>query len=224
MFIQIASTSVLTVIGCYDNGMKKLSRRTYIFLLIFIGALSILILLGVLYSGSRYNIFPQLVASYTGKNDAIDFPNINEYHLSPSQQKLVSILHKEYELQPSGTKYSEGVSEPWCADFVSWVFREAGAPLSNPNNGHWRIPGTHTLRDYYEQAGRFKSVQSGYLPRVGDVMLYDNPSPFGQHANIIIDNTDGAVTTIGGNEPGGIRVVRHNTPDGAGLIGYGVFE
>jgi hypothetical protein len=54
-------------------------------------------------------------------------------------------------------------------------------------------------------------------------MIYDNPSPFGQHTNIVIENTDGIVTTIGGNEPGGIRIIKHTTPDGLGFIGYGVF-
>ncbi len=55
-------------------------------------------------------------------------------------------------------------------------------------------------------------------------MLYDNPSPFGQHTNIVIKNESGIVTTIGGNEPGGIRIVEHATKDTAGFIGYGVFS
>jgi len=39
----------------------------------------------------------------------------------------------------------------------------------------------------------------------------------------VIGNENGVITTIGGNEPGGIRIVRHTQPDGAGFIGYGVF-
>jgi len=179
--------------------------------------------LGILYSRSRFNIFPQLTESYSSKHEAIDFPEIKQKDLSISQKKVVEILREEYKLQPSGTKYSEGVNEPWCADFVSWVFHEADASLSNPNNDHWRIPGTYTLREYYEQANRFKSARSVYSPKVGDIMLYDNPSPFGQHTNIVIDNTNEIVTTIGGNEPGGIRIVKHTKQDDAGFIGYGVF-
>ena len=153
----------------------------------------------------------------------MQIPEINTASLSADQQKVVNILKEEYEHQPDGTKYSEGVNEAWCADFVSWVFNKAGVPLSNPNSGSWRIPGTYTLREYYEQVGRFKSADSGYEPKVGDIMLYDNPSPFGQHTNIVIKNDNGIVTTIGGNEPGGIRVVKHDTVEGAGFIGYGVF-
>lgn len=203
--------------------MKKPSTRKYIILLI-IALFILLVIPGIVYfSQSRFNALPQLIASHTVQANVTTFPEINDADLSLEQQKVVGILREEYKLQPGGTKYSEGVSEAWCADFVSWVFNEAGVPLSNPNSGYWRIPGTYTLRDYYEQAGRFKSAQSGYSPKVGDIMLYDNPSPFGQHTNIVVENTDGIVTTIGGNEPGGIRVIKHTEPDDAGFIGYGVF-
>lgn len=150
------------------------------------------------------------------------FPRVNPDSLSEDQKKLVEILKREYELNPQGTKYSEGIEEAWCADFVSWVYKEAGMPFTNPHSGSWRIPGTYTLREYYESNKRFKSADSGYAPKVGDLMLYDNPSPFGQHVNIVIANDDGTVTTIGGNEPGGIRILTHAKPDAHGFIGYGV--
>lgn len=143
--------------------------------------------------------------------------------LSTDQQKVIEILKTEYALNPPGTKYSDGIEEAWCADFVSWVFNRAEVPLSNPNSGSWRIPGTYTLREYYESAGKLQLSSSDYSPKIGDVMLYDNPSPFGQHVNIVIKNDNGVITTIGGNEPGGIRVVKHTVPDTDGFIGYGVF-
>ncbi len=179
-------------------------------------------LLAIVLNGSRFNIAPQLVSSLTSSRDRAEFPQIDLTSLSPSQQKIITILKQEYESQPDGTKYAEGIKEPWCADFVSWVFKEAGAPLVNPNSGGWRIPGTYTLREYYQAKGKFKPASSGYSPQVGDIMLYDNPSPFGQHTNIVIKNEAGVITTIGGNEPGGIRVVAHITPDKAGFIGYGI--
>ena len=55
-----------------------------------------------------------------------------------------------------------GVEEPWCADFVSWIMREAGLPLSNPNSGHWRIPGVYTWQEYYQSQSRFQEVGDGY--------------------------------------------------------------
>jgi len=178
----------------------------------------------ILFLNSRLNIFTQLIASHTSLNEKANFPDIGKSELSNDQLKIIEILKTEYTLNPSGTKYSDGVEEAWCADFVSWVFNEAGVPLVNPNSGSWRIPGTYTLREYYESVGKLQLADSGYSPKVGDIMLYDNPSPFGQHTNIVIENDNGIITTIGGNEPGGIRIVRHTDKDDAGFIGYGVLH
>lgn len=68
--------------------------------------------------------------------------------------------------------------EPWCADFVSWVYKEAGHPLKNPNSGSWRIPGTYTLREYYEAQGAFRPADSGYEPQLGDVAIYEDSPGF----------------------------------------------
>lgn len=139
--------------------------------------------------------------------------------LTTTQQHIVTLLRQEYKVQPPGTKYSNGVAESWCADFVSWIMNQAGAPFSNPNNGGWRIPGTYTLRDYFESTGQFE--KPGYQPKVGDVVLYDNPSPFGQHTNIVIKNDNGVLTTVGGNEAGKIHVQVHSEANDPGLVGYG---
>ena len=173
-------------------------------------------------SKSRFNPIPQIVSSTITVEKSQPFPDIDTSELAPMQGKIVTLLKQEYETQPDGTKYSEGIKEAWCADFVSWILNEAGRPLKNPNSGSWRIPGTFTLREYYETNGKFKSAGSGYTPKAGDIMLYDNPSPFGQHTNMVIKNENGVITTVGGNEPGGIRVYKHAQPDGAGFIGYGV--
>jgi len=177
----------------------------------------------VVFLQSRFNSIPQLLSSHAPLKEKASFPAMDVTEFSADQQKVIEILKTEYALNPSGTKYSEGIEEAWCADFVSWVFNEAGVPLLNPNSGSWRIPGTYTLREYYESTGKLQLANSDYVPKVGDVMLYDNPSSFGQHVNIVIKNDDGVITTIGGNEPGGIRIVRHAEPDAAGFIGYGVF-
>lgn len=53
-------------------------------------------------------------------------------------------------------------------------------------------------------------------------MLYDNPSPHGQHTNIVIKNENGLITTVGGNEGGKIRIQTHELRKDPGLVGYGV--
>ncbi|MHC9291217.1 CHAP domain-containing protein [Mycobacterium sp. LTG2003] len=147
-----------------------------------------------------------------------DFPALDRAALSPVQQRIVDLLQAQYDAQPAGTTYSEGVDEPWCADFVSWVLNEAGRPLSNPHSGHWRIPGVYTLQEYYQAAGRFEAPD-GYRPQTGDVALYADGSPLGLHTNFVLAVDDNGITTVGGNEEGDIKV--RTIDPGPWLLGYG---
>ena len=150
------------------------------------------------------------------------FPDINTANLSPTRQKIISLAKTEFKAQSAGTKFSQGAEEAWCANFVSWIMHQAGAPLKNPHTGGWRIPGTFTLHEYYEANGRFKPVNSGYQPLPGDVAIYRNSPVFGDHANIVLKNDNGALTTVGGNEANRIRVFVNRDKQYDGLLGYGV--
>ncbi|SEE45094.1 CHAP domain-containing protein [Rhodococcus jostii] len=153
--------------------------------------------------------------------DTADFPAVDTTALSPQQARIVGLLETEHGRQRPGTFFSEGVEEPWCADFVSWIMREAGQPLSNPNSGHWRIPGVYTLREYYESQSRFEQVGAGYRPTVGDVVLYDNSSWVGQHTNIVVAVDGDTATTVGGNEFGRIRVHTVDWSTDSAVVGFG---
>lgn len=150
-----------------------------------------------------------------------EFPALDRSALDATQAGIVAVAEREFAEPGAGPKYAEGAQEAWCADFVSWVLREAGAPLANPNSGSWRIPGVYTLQEYYESVGRFVPVGSGYRPRTGDVLLYRESSPFGQHTNIVLRADGGRVTTIGGNEYGEVRIHRFVLDDIAGVVGFG---
>lgn len=149
------------------------------------------------------------------------FPTIDTSHLTPTQQRIVALLKQEFTTQNPGTYYAEGTDEAWCADFASWIMKNAGRPFTNPNSGSWRIPGVYTLQDYFQGEHRFVVAGTKYTPKVGDVVIYHDPSPFGTHTNIVIANDNGKLTTVGGNEPGGIRVKSYNPADDPGLVGYG---
>ncbi|WP_433731895.1 CHAP domain-containing protein [Nocardia sp. CA-129566] len=149
------------------------------------------------------------------------FPAIDRSALDPTQGRIVSVLEREFDTPGDGVKYAEGVDEPWCADFVSWVLREAGAPLANPNSGSWRIPGVYTLQEYYQGAHRFVPIGSVYRPRTGDVLLYSEKSPFGQHTNMVLVADDTTVTTIGGNEFGEVSIHRFPLAETPGVVGFG---
>ena len=150
------------------------------------------------------------------------FPSIDTAKLTPTQQRIVSLLREEFTHPHPSTYYAEGTDEAWCADFASWIMKNAGQPFSNPNSGSWRIPGVFTLQDYFQSAHRFVLAGNSYTPKVGDTVIYHDPSPFGTHTNIVIANDNGKLTTVGGNEPGGIRVKTYNPADDPGLVGYGV--
>lgn len=91
-------------------------------------------------------------------------------------------------------------------------------------SAYWRlrIPGTFTLREYYEANGRFKPANSGYQPLPGDAAIYRNSPVFGDHANIVLKNDNGVLTTVGGNEANRIRVFVNHNKQYDGLLGYGV--
>ena len=150
------------------------------------------------------------------------FPDIDTANLSPTRQKIISLAKTEFKAQSAGTKFSQGAEEAWCTNFVSWIMHQADAPLKNPHTGGWRIPGTFTLREHYETAGRFKPANSGYQPLPGDVAIYRNSPVFGDHANIVLKNDNGVLTTVGGNEANRIRVFVNHDKQYDGLLGYGV--
>ncbi|WP_024794979.1 CHAP domain-containing protein [Tomitella biformata] len=140
---------------------------------------------------------------------------------SPEQARIVELARAEHQTQRPGTFYAEGVTEPWCADFVSWIMREAGQPLSNPNSGHWRIPGVYTLQEHYQAEGRYEPSDGSYRPTVGDVVLYDNVIGVGQHTNIVVAADGDSITTVGGNELGKIRVHDVDWRKDSAVIGFG---
>ncbi|WP_280426453.1 CHAP domain-containing protein [Nocardia carnea] len=164
-----------------------------------------------------------------GSNDGIvgerltEFPAVDRSMLTPEQTRVVDAAAAEFAAPRSGPGYSEGNTEPWCANFVSWVLRAAGMPLANPNSGSWRIPGVYTLQEYYESQGRFVPFRPDYRPATGEVILYGPDSRFGQHTNIVLVSENGILTTIGGNEDDEVRIERWDpaAADDIAIVGYG---
>lgn len=70
--------------------------------------------------------------------------------------------------------------------------------------------------------GAFRSADSGYRPKLGDIVMYRESSPFGHHTNFVLEEKDGVLTTVGGNEEGKIAVTRHRRGPELAIIGFGV--
>lgn len=147
------------------------------------------------------------------------FPVLDRTTLTPVQNRVLDIVEAQWRAQPAAATFSEGTTEPWCADFVSWVMREAGVALRNPNSGSWRIPGVYTLQETYQATDRFAPAAQ-HRAQPGDVVLWGPDSPMGLHANIVVAADGAWVTTVGGNE-GGIALRRSSIDEMTGLLGYG---
>ncbi|NLU83393.1 CHAP domain-containing protein [Rhodococcus sp. HNM0569] len=155
--------------------------------------------------------------------DTAHLDTADDTELTPVQRRVVELVRTEHAAQQPGEFYSDGADEDWCANFVSWVMRESGAPLANPNSGGWRIPGVYTLQEFYEATDRFEAVDSGYRPAVGDVVLYENSwfLGVGQHTNIVVAVDGDTVTTAGGNEWDRVRLHNLDWRDDSAVVGFG---
>ncbi len=129
-------------------------------------------------------------------------------NLSQVRQNVVCIMKAEYALWKSkklnpGTdfhKYSEGHTEAWCADFVSWVYNQAGHPVTGDSK-KWRLPAVIQLVEVgKEKKNGFSFHSPDYAPKPGDIIIWSGS----EHVSMVSDVKDGnTFTIIGGNQDGG---------------------
>jgi hypothetical protein len=98
---------------------------------------------------------------------------------------------------------------PWCAYFVSWAARQAGAPLGENGQGFGRVD------DVWAWAQRSgKAVPAGSRPEPGDLIVWD------EHIGIVSGvDADGRIHTVEGNSSDRVAQ-RTYGPDGGGAVGY----
>lgn len=128
-------------------------------------------------------------------------------------------------------KYSENRVEYWCADFATWVYNQAGDPVSGSTKS-WDLPAVIEIVDTAENSDNFSyhDSSSGYTPKPGDLSIYDFGTGNGyDHVDIVVSVSGSTVETIGGDTgtninkyPGG-SIVGIGTKSGfysQGVIGY----
>lgn len=101
-------------------------------------------------------------------------------------------LWKSGQLKPGKDfyKYSGGRNENWCADFVSWIYTQAGKPVKQPSSQAWKTIKGFTFHN-----------DGSYVPQPGDVVVYtDKSSPSTGHVNIVISVSGKTMNVIGGNQ------------------------
>ncbi len=114
----------------------------------------------------------------------------------------------------SATAGAENTPGPWCAYFVSWLARNAGAPIGANGNGTGYVP---TLTAWGRQTGRFIDAPS--MPQPGDIIIFSRGGIPGHTG--IVESVDGSgrVHTIEGNSSD--RVTRRDyAGTSSEIIGY----
>lgn len=121
---------------------------------------------------------------------------------------------REYRAATAGAENTPG---PWCAYFVSWLAREAGAPIGAGGNGTGYVP---TLEAWGKQEDRFLEHGTG-RPNPGDVVIFDwGGDGVPDHTGIVerVD-PDGRIHTIEGNASD--TILRRTYPaDTSHITGY----
>lgn len=124
---------------------------------------------------------------------------------------------------PEVDKYTDGTLEYWCADFVSWVYKQAGKPFTGGSSGGWRIASVSGVRAWFEKNGTYTRNGSGVIPKPGDTYMTAGET----HIGIVEKVENGIVYTISGNTSvenyrNGVGVGRTEYKIGSSSIsGYG---
>jgi hypothetical protein len=100
---------------------------------------------------------------------------------------------------------------PWCAYFVSWAARQAGAPLGDQGQGFGRVDDVYA---WAQKTGKAIPAGDGVKPQPGDLIVWD------EHIGIVESvDADGKIHTVEGNSSDRVSE-RTYGPDGGGAIGY----
>lgn len=127
-------------------------------------------------------------------------------------------------------EYSGGSKDNWCAYFVSWVYWKAGYSLTG-SNSDYRIPlvykkvaGVRNLRDTFSFYGKYKTKESKYTPKAGDVVIFarNNRSHTGIVEYVSNSNKGIIVNTIEGNTSTNDVARRSYSINDPTIDGYGV--
>lgn len=165
-----------------------------------------------------------------GSSDSIQTDNND-----PSQANIVAFAQGQLGVaeNPNGcncggkiNEFTENNPQAWCADFVSWVYKQAGTPF-NTGTG-WRIPLVTAIHAYIESFGIWYDRAGAGLtnpPRQGDAVhfvLNPGAKETNNHIGIVIGVRNGELVTIEGNSSNQVKYNYY--PDyihDARIVGWG---
>jgi hypothetical protein len=95
---------------------------------------------------------------------------------------------------------------PWCAYFVSWAARQAGAPLGSDGQG---LGSVAEIAQWARQTGRYTTT-----PAPGELILFGDA-----HVGIVKSvNPNGTLTTIEGNYANSVQEVTRWPSEATGYV------
>lgn len=119
---------------------------------------------------------------------------------------------KELSLPPFDLGRYLGPKEPWCSEFVSWVYRTAGIPLVGGEKG-WLLRSSRQLKRWFTLNALFLSPDDNHWdthePMPGDYIRYNNNR--GGHSGMVVAVRGANLYTIEGNVTNKVvrRIVRN---------------
>jgi len=115
-------------------------------------------------------------------------------------------------------KYRNGVQNgtPWCASFVSWCYGQ-GQGNSNASTFGYDAS-SQNIRRKAEKAGYYQKAKSGYTPKVGDVVVWNNGDGTGHVGIVSSINNDGTFQTIEGNCSNAVRRMTRRQSEVDGFV------
>jgi len=139
---------------------------------------------------------------------------LNEYNEHWLAGPALSISDLDY-----FTTYTEGRHENWCADFVSWVYNQAGYPISGSSTD-WDWPGValiHSSAINGTIGFTWHAAGSGYTPQPGDLVPLSSPGNPDYHIEMVVSVNGPTITYIAGDT--GNSSLFPNGTDGYGGTG-----
>ncbi len=118
-----------------------------------------------------------------------------------AQQELQSWQGGQLQPGSGALKYIPSKNiEDWCADFVSWVYNQAGVPLSDGDNGN--VSSVLQIQSIGQSGANNFSYHdaAGYNPKPGDIAVHIGSGI--EHVTLVVAVDGNNITLIGGNQGG----------------------
>jgi hypothetical protein len=141
---------------------------------------------------------------------------------TPAGQAMLNVVRNEVGQaeQPAGSNDSPRIAQyrqatagsgvgPWCAYFVSWAARQAGAPLGDAGQGFGRVDDVWA---WAERTGKAMPAATAQ-PQPGDLIVWD------EHIGIVESvDADGSIHTVEGNSSDQVARRQHWPGEATGFV------